>query len=83
MTVLKSLLGRYRTELSNYLEGIKRMFRTREEREMGENNKDLNNEKDTLFRSSEFTSSLTVPVSPDGILAKKVRKNLREQRQRG
>ena len=63
------------------MEGRKKMFRTRLEREMDENNKVLNNQKDTWFRSSGCTSTLTVPVSPNGILAEKVRKNLLRGRQ--
>ena len=43
------------------------------------NNKD--SQKDTWFRSSGATSILTVPATPEGFLADKVRKNLERGRQ--
>ena len=37
--------------------------------------------KDTWFRSGGYTSTLTVPATPDGLLAKQVRKKLDKERQ--
>ena len=49
MTVLKRVVGRYKVELSNHLEGKVKMFRTREEREQCKERK-RKNQKDTWFR---------------------------------
>ena len=56
------------------------MFRTREEREQCEERK-RKNQKDTWFRSGGATSTLTVPVTPNGALADTIRKNLLRGRQ--
>ena len=80
MTLLKKVVGRYKTELSNHLEEKVRMFRTREEREQCEDRK-RKNQKDTWFRSDGATSTLTVPVTPNGALADKIRKNILRGRQ--
>ena len=81
LTVLKRVIGRYQAELSNHLEGRKKMFRSREERELDTEQKRCKSQKDTWFRSGGATSTLTVPVSPNGELAEKVRKNLLRGRQ--
>ena len=57
------------------------MFRTRVERELDENGRKSKTQKDTWFRSGGATSTLTVPVTPNGILAETVRKNLLRGRQ--
>ena len=80
-TVLKRVVGRYKAELSNHLEGRKTMFRTREERELDESGKRGKNQKDTWFRKDGATSTITVPVTPNGILADRVRENLLRGRQ--
>ena len=57
------------------------MYRTREEREaMKEANK-FSCQRDTWFRTGGFTSTLTVPVTPMGVLANKVRANLAKGRE--
>jgi hypothetical protein len=53
-TVLKRVVGRYKAELSNHLEGRKKMFRTREERELDDGGKRGMNQKDTWFRSGRM-----------------------------
>lgn len=80
-TVLKRVVGRYKAELSNHLEGRKKMFRTREERELDDGGKRGMNQKDTWFRKDGATSTITVPVTPNGVLADRVRKNLLQGRQ--
>ena len=79
-TVLIRVVGRYIAELSNNLEGRKKMFRTREEKELNESSKGGKNEKDTWFRKDEATSTIAVHVSPNGILSDRVRKNLQRVR---
>ena len=76
LTVLKRVIGRYQAELSNHLEGRKKMFRSREERELDTEQKRCKSQKDKWFRSGGATSTLTVPVSPNGELAEKMRTNL-------
>ena len=72
-TVLTRVVARYETELSNHLEERLRMYRSREERNaMKEQNK-VSNLRDTWFRSGGYTSTLTVPATPDGVLAERVR----------
>ena len=39
------------------------------------------NQKDTWFRKDGATSTFTVPVTPNGVLADRVRKNLLQGRQ--
>ena len=56
------------------------MFRSREEREVCEDRK-RKSLKDSWFRTNGATSTLTVPVTPEGVLANKVRKNLLGYRQ--
>ena len=53
------------------------MFRSRKEREAAS----IPKQKDSWFRAGGATSTLIVPVTPDGLLAEKVRKNLQKGRQ--
>ena len=80
-TVLKRVVERYRTELSNHLEGRKRLYRSREERERIKDANRVCSQKDTWFRAGGATSVLTVPVTPNGQLAETVRKSLLKGRQ--
>ena len=80
-TLLKRIVARYEVELSNHLEGRTRLYRNREERiNMKEANK-MNSLKDTWFRVRGYTSTLTVPATPNGVLAEKVRNKLEKGRQ--
>ena len=80
-TVLTRVVARYEPELSNHLEERLRMYRSREERNaMKEQNK-VSNLRDTWFRSGGYTSTLTVPATPDGVLAERVRESLDKSRQ--
>jgi hypothetical protein len=57
------------------------MYRSRVERNaMKEQNK-VSNLRDTWFRSGGYTSTLTVPATPDGVLAERVRESLEKSRQ--
>ena len=68
-TVLSRVVARYETELSNHLGERVRMYRSRVERNaMKEQNK-VSNLRDTWFRSGGYTSTLTVPATPHGVLA--------------
>ena len=80
-TVLRRILARYEVDLSNHLEGIKTMYRTRQERILMKSRGIISNQRDTWFRSGGFTSTLTVPATPNGLLAELVRKNLTKGRQ--
>ena len=68
----KGWLERYQGELSNHLEGRKVMFRSREEREEARSAKQVSSQRDTWFRAGGATSTITVPVTPDGRLAERV-----------
>ena len=81
MTILKRIVGRYRKELSNHLEGKVHLYRSREERETMNHCNRATKQKDTWFRAGGATSTLTVPATPNGLLAEKVRKNLLHGRQ--
>ena len=67
-TVLNRVLNKYKVDLSNHLEGSRRMYRTREERENSKDAKKNSSQKDTWFRwrKGGFSSTLTVPVTPGG-----------------
>ena len=80
-TVLNRVLNKYKVDLSNHLEGSRRMYRTREERENSKDANKFSSQKDTWFRSGGFSSTLTVPVTPGGVLADRVRNNLAKGRQ--
>jgi hypothetical protein len=80
-TVLNRIVKRYQAELSNHLEGRKPLYRSREERESSKDASRIVSQKETWFRAEEATSTLTVPSSPDGLLAEKVRKNILQGRQ--
>ena len=78
-TIMRRVILKYQTDLANHHEGKKVMFRSRKERI--EQNISTNCRKDTWFRSGGATSTLTVPITPGGILAEKVRRNLDKGRQ--
>ena len=78
-TILKRIILKYKTDLSNHVEGIKPLYRTRVERE--HQNLSCSKERHTWFRSSGATSTLTVPTTPGGTLADEVRRNLDRSRQ--
>ena len=80
-TILNRVLNKYRTDLANHVEGRKTMYRSREERENMKDNTRGSSQKDTWFRAGGATSTLTVPVTPGGILADRVRMNLTRGRQ--
>ena len=80
-TILKIVVARYEVELSNHLEGKKRMYRSRLERIKMKEETRVSSLKDTWFRSGGYTSTLTVPATPAGSLAEKVRRNLERGRQ--
>ena len=80
-TILNRVLNKYRTDLSNHVEGNKTMYRSREERETMKETTRGSSQKDTWFRAGGATSTLTVPVTPGGILADRVRMNLTRGRQ--
>ena len=77
--VLKRVIMKYRADLSNHLEGRKRMYRTREERQE-QNQQGRACTRDTWFRTKGATSTLTVPATPKGTLANLVRENLERSR---
>ena len=66
---------------SNHLEGRRKLYRSREERILMKEQTKASSLKDTWFRSGGYTSTLTVPATPDGLLAEKVRRNLEKGRQ--
>ena len=74
-------MARYETELSNHLEGKVKLYRTREERTKMKEESRMNSLKDTWFRAGGYTSTLTVPSTPNGGLAEEVRKSLAKGRQ--
>ena len=80
-TVLKKVLNKYLVEISNHLEGKKRMYRSRQERQTMKEASKVDKQRDTWFRAGGATSTLTVPATPDGILADEIRKNLCKGRQ--
>ena len=80
-TILKIVVARYEVELSNHLEGKKRLYRSRLERIKMKEETRVSSLKDTWFRSGGYTSTLTVPATPSGSLAEKVRRNLERGRQ--
>ena len=80
-TIIRKVVFKYEADLSNHLEGVHRMYRSRTERiEMKQMNQ-MSNLKDTWFRKGGFTSTLIVPATPDSCLASKVKKNLDKGRQ--
>ena len=80
-TILSRVLLRYEKELSNHLEGKTKLYRTRQERLDMNREKQASSLRDTWFRKGGFTSTLTVPATPNGELAEVVRKNLEQGRQ--
>ena len=81
MTLLKRVVARYEVELSNHLEEKVRLYRNREERIKMKEESKMSSQKDTWFRVGGFSSTLTVPATPNGLLAEQVRKNLQKGRQ--
>ena len=80
-TLLRRIVARYETELLNHLTKKKKLYRTRLERiQMNEKTK-FAAQKDTWFRVGGSTSTITVPVTPNGLLAEKIRENLKKSRQ--
>ena len=57
------------------------MYRSREERMNAKDAKEFSSQKDSWFRTDGFTSTLTVLVTPNGVLAEQVRINLAKGRQ--
>ena len=80
-TILKRIVARYLTEVSNHLEEKTRMYRSREERIKMKEESRISSLKDTWFRTGGYTSTLTVPATPNGLLAEQVRRNLEMGRQ--
>jgi hypothetical protein len=80
-TILRRVIARYETELSNHVEGKIQLYRSREERIAMKERTKVSSLKDTWFRKGGYTSTLTVPATPDGVLAEVVRKNLEKGRQ--
>ena len=78
-TILRRVILKYKTDLTNHLEGKKCLYRTRAERE--NQNHEIRKERHNWFRSSGATSTLTVPTTPGGSLANEVRRNLDRSRQ--
>ena len=62
--VLRKVLAKYETELSNHMEGKKPLYRLREERIQMKESNNLKNQKDTWLRSNGATRTLTVPATP-------------------
>ena len=80
-TILRRIIAKYDTDLSNHEEGRKKMYRSRQERTEMKSSRTVFGQRDTWFRSGGFTSTLTVPATPNGLLAEIVRKNLDKGRQ--
>ena len=72
-TIMRKVVGKYEADLSNHLEGIRRMYRSREERLVMKQENEITCQKDTWFRKDGYTSTLTVPATPDSYLAKLVK----------
>ena len=81
--ILERVVKRYYAELSNHFEDRKPMYRSRLERIRMKEQTKVSSLKDNWFRSGGYTSTLTVPVTPSGVLAEKVRENLKKGRQPG
>ena len=80
-TILHRVAVKYLASLSNHQEEKKNMYRNKKERlEQKQTNKALTG-NDTWFRKGGFTSTLTVPSTPGGVLASKVEDNLKKGRQ--
>ena len=80
-TILHRVAVKYLASLSNHQEEKKNMYRNKKERlEQKQINKALTG-NDTWFRKGGFTSTLTVPSTPGGVLASKVEDNLKNGRQ--
>ena len=80
-TLLRRIVARYEVELMNHLTKKKKLYRSRIERiQMNEKTK-FAAQKDTWFRVGGSTSTITVPVTPNGMLAEKIRDNLKKSRQ--
>ena len=80
-TILHRIVARYLSSLSNHLEGRVLMYRNRGEREEMKNQNKLRDRNDTWFRSGGYTSTLCVPPTPGGNLARRVESNLKRGRQ--
>ena len=65
----------------NHLEGISRMYRSIEKRLVIKQENEITCQKDTWFRKDGYTSTLTVPATPDSYLAKLVKDSLKKGRQ--
>ena len=75
------MILKYQNDLSNHNEGKRCLYRSRKDRKDMNEEKKATSDKDTWFRKGGATSTLTVPATPGGILAEKVRKNLESARQ--
>ena len=80
-TILVRVVAKYMSSLSNHLEGDRPLYRSREEREKQKQETKALSMSDTWFRKSGATSTLCVPPTPGGALAKMVEKNLELGRQ--
>ena len=80
-TVLRRVVEKYESDLSNHQEGIKTMYRTGQERITMNEERKVSAQRDTWFRSDGFTSTLTVPATQDGSLVDRIRRNLDQGRQ--
>ena len=78
---MKRVIIKYEKNLCNHLDGKQLMYRTRSEQKEMKNVLKGWNEKDTWFRTGGYTSTLTVPVTPGGVLADQVRRNMEKGRQ--
>ena len=76
--MFRRIATRYETELKNHLTEEKKLYRSRLERiEMNEKSK-FAAQKDTWFRVGGSTSTITVPVTPNTVLAEKIIENLKK-----
>ena len=80
-TILTRVVLKYKTDLTNHVEGKKCLYRTGVERQQQKEMRGKQNQNDTWFRSGGATSTLTVPTTPGGCLADDVRKSLLQGRQ--
>ena len=79
--VLRRILAKYAKSLSNHLEEVWPMYRSRQERDQQQRTAGMFNRKDTWFRRGGATSTLSVPPTPGRGLAQMVEEKLKEGRQ--
>ena len=72
-TVAQKVVGRYRGQLKNHLDGTAQMYRSKEERQIQMENSGGKKRKDNWFRDGGYTSTIRMPPTPGSSLATEMR----------